>query len=638
MKNSHIQYRPDIDGMRALAVLAVVLFHAFPNIAPGGFIGVDIFFVISGFLITSIISTNLEKGQFSFFDFYSRRIKRIFPSLILVLVSTFILGYFLLIPSELEQVGKHILSGAIFTSNLTLWGEAGYFDISSDSKPLLHLWSLAIEEQFYILWPLILYFAYKKRLKAILVVSLIGLSSFLYCLYLTKTDPTAAFYSPLSRFWEILVGAFIAIHRNSNKETLKNLKSLLGLAFIIIGFIFTTKNSYFPGGWALLPTIGAAFIISAGPNSWLNRKVLSQPLLVGVGLISYPLYLWHWPLLSIINLISTESPTIWIRLSAVIASFGLAWITNRTLETYFKSNQKIKFKTYALSFCMILVGTLGLFIDDSNGLPNRYPSEVQAIAEKTSLADFQWEEKVRTHTCHIQNPETDKRPNECIESARPLVVLWGDSHAAALYPGLKNLQKSAQFGIAQLTHVGNPPRFIEKEATGKYEINNQDVFRSIILNKPEILILHAAWFEYNKTPKETADEIKKTISKIRASLPSTQIVVIGPVPTWRDSLQKNILKHFMSSSPTIPEYFDFGLKKEVISFDKELDSLLSKEKIHYFSLINIFCRNQQCLTRTGPSHLDLTAVDYGHLSEAGSNYFAKHFEAYLNAEIAKDRN
>jgi peptidoglycan/LPS O-acetylase OafA/YrhL len=207
---SHPKYRPDIDGLRAIAVLSVVAFHAFPLRMKGGFIGVDVFFVISGFLISTIIFENLGKGTFSFTEFYARRVKRIFPALAVVLGACLIFGWLALLPDELNQLGKHIAAGAGFVSNLVLWGEAGYFDNAAETKPLLHLWSLGIEEQFYIVWPLLVWLAWKRKFNFLVLAAFLAFVSFALNIKGIKQDHIAAFYSPLTRFWELLCGALLA--------------------------------------------------------------------------------------------------------------------------------------------------------------------------------------------------------------------------------------------------------------------------------------------------------------------------------------------------------------------------------------------------------------------------------------------
>ena len=222
---SHSKYRPDIDGLRAIAVLSVVAFHAFPSWIRGGFIGVDVFFVISGYLISTIIFENLDKGTFSFSEFYSRRIRRIFPALLLVLIACFAFGWFALLADEYKQLGKHIAAGAGFISNFILWNESGYFDNSADAKPLLHLWSLGIEEQFYIVWPLLLWFVWKRKFNLLTITIVLAVASFILNLKGVKQDMVATFYSPQPRFWELLCGSLLAWFTLYKKYTFSVIKS-----------------------------------------------------------------------------------------------------------------------------------------------------------------------------------------------------------------------------------------------------------------------------------------------------------------------------------------------------------------------------------------------------------------------------
>ncbi|NOT67679.1 MAG: acyltransferase [Methylophilaceae bacterium] len=382
----HPKYRPDIDGLRAIAVLSVVIYHAFPNWLRGGFIGVDIFFVISGFLISTIIISNLERNTFSFIEFYSRRIKRIFPALILVLISSFVFGWFTLLADEYKQLGKHMAGGAGFISNFLFWNESGYFDNSANTKPLLHLWSLGIEEQFYIVWPLLLWLAWKKQFNLLTIATIVAIISFTLNLNKVHSDAVTAFYSPQTRFWELLIGsvlAYLTLHGRSlfpklkhqldswlgkmiyaqtpdaNGKTLRNVQSILGAVLILIGVLIITKARQFPGWWALLPTLGAVLIISAGTQAWFNRAVLSNRILVWFGLISFPLYLWHWPLLSFTHIMESDASSRKIRIAAVLLAIILAWVTYKFIEKPMRFGKYSKMKIIALVVLMTIVGYVG---------------------------------------------------------------------------------------------------------------------------------------------------------------------------------------------------------------------------------------------------------------------------------------
>jgi peptidoglycan/LPS O-acetylase OafA/YrhL len=247
-----LKYRSDIDGLRAIAILSVIAFHAFPSWCQGGFVGVDIFFVISGYLISTIIFTSLEQtDSFSFKQFYARRIKRIFPALILVMATCYLLGWFTLLTDEYKQLGKHIAGGSGFVSNFILWNETGYFDKGATLKPLQHLWSLGIEEQFYIVWPLLLYFAWKFRFNLLVLALIIISASFWASVIKVNHDAIGGFYSPATRFWELMIGsvlAYLMLYRpNKNNIKLQSVKAFAGIILIVVAVFGLNKNIAFPG-------------------------------------------------------------------------------------------------------------------------------------------------------------------------------------------------------------------------------------------------------------------------------------------------------------------------------------------------------------------------------------------------------
>src|SRR6185503_2137061 len=299
-------YRADIDGLRAVAVVSVLVFHAFPELLPGGFVGVDVFFVISGYLITTILLGELLQARFSVLRFYERRIRRIVPALLLVLSITFVAGWALLFSDELKGMSGYFLSGVLSAGNLRNLMGGGYFDSASDLTPLLHLWSLGIEEQFYLVWPLVLTLGVGKslslrRLGVWIACSLVA--SFLLGIWLTPQHRSAAFYLPFSRYWELAAGGLLALLNRARAPGLSvwiaNLLAAAGGLALGTAVLVIDGTRPFPGFWALLPVLGAVSLIAAGPHAWLSRELLSARPMVGIGLISYPLYLWHWPLLSL---------------------------------------------------------------------------------------------------------------------------------------------------------------------------------------------------------------------------------------------------------------------------------------------------------------------------------------------------
>jgi peptidoglycan/LPS O-acetylase OafA/YrhL len=381
---SHPKYRPDIDGLRAVAVLSVVIFHAFPNSLKSGFVGVDIFFVISGYLISSIIFENIDRDSFSFGQFYGRRIKRIFPALTLVLLSCLVFGWFGLLGDEFKQLGKHMAAGAGFVSNFFLWQESGYFNNAAETKPLLHLWSLAIEEQFYIVWPLIVWLTWKRKWLFLSVFIGLGVASFAYNVYLVRLDPTATFFSPATRIWELLAGvllAYMKVRPTAWQPSQRQLHvaSTLGVALLAFGLYRIDKGRPYPGTWALLPILGSFCLIFAGPTAWFNRLVLSNRLLVWVGLISFPLYLWHWPILSFMRIVESEAPSLGYRVLAVGISVLLAWMTYYFVEKSIRANGKSTLKIAVLTTCIAALGLTGFVIFRNNGVTTRASAQINGV-------------------------------------------------------------------------------------------------------------------------------------------------------------------------------------------------------------------------------------------------------------------
>jgi peptidoglycan/LPS O-acetylase OafA/YrhL len=358
MHNKH-SYIPHIDGLRAVAVLSVVIYHAFPTVIKAGFMGVDVFFVISGYLITSILLNELENGTYSLLNFYKRRIKRLFPALILVIATVYSIGWFMLIENEFIAMNKHILGGAGFISNIILWFEAGYFDQSSHYKLFLHFWSLGVEEQYYIVIPILIYVLYKLRFNILIIVALLAFTSFIYGYVLIGADKTAAFYNPLARSWELLAGTMLAILMRQGKTRLFEwqITAIIGLFLILVPILIFNKDIAFPGLYALMPVTGAVLVIAAGEKAWVNRVILGNRLAIFIGLISYPLYLWHWSLLSFLHINEQANPSSIKRLAAVCLSFLLAYLTYRFVEKPLKKRDNAVF-LFASMIIIALIAAL----------------------------------------------------------------------------------------------------------------------------------------------------------------------------------------------------------------------------------------------------------------------------------------
>ncbi|NOT81341.1 MAG: acyltransferase [Gallionella sp.] len=613
--------------MRAIAVLSVVGFHTFPYWVQSGFIGVDIFFVISGFLISTIIFDSLERNNFSFIDFYIRRINRIFPALLLILSTSLVLGWFVLLPDAYKQLGKHITGGAGFISNFVLWNENGYFDNAAASKPLLHLWSLGIEEQFYIVWPLLLAFVWQRKWSFVAVTAIIAAISFAFNIYLINIDTAAAFYLPASRFWELMIGgilAYIGLHKPNWNKQHKNIQSLVGCVLIVLGLVLLNKERMFPGWWALLPTIGAFFLISAGQKAWINRHVLSNKLLVWVGLISYPLYLWHWSLLSFARIVEGEILSYEMRIATITISILLAWLTYKVIEKPIRFGKNAKVKAITLLGLLIVVGSVGFYCNKGDGLAFRFPKEIgKLVLPQPSI----WDQSVRKEKCFLQTPSLAKHDSSCFENTRPLLALWGDSHAASLYPGLKELQSQQRFGIIQLNQSGCGPIFDLSNLGYRKNCNevNQSVLDALEKAKPNVLILQSAWRhkDYPLSNDEINSKFTNTLKIIKQKLPTTNIIIIGPYPKWQNSPRYVIYLNWLKA---IDKTKSPDLMQKATRLD-DVDLILARisknANVNYISAINVLCNKEGCISRVGESSSEYIAFDYAHFSKAGSIYFAE---------------
>lgn len=456
-------YRADVDGLRAIAVLFVVLYHGYPAEFNAGQVGVDIFFVISGYLITGLIVDDVSQDRFFLSSFYARRIRRIFPALVTVLLFSIVLGWFTLLSFDFEQLGRQVLAGALFAANILYWNDVGYFDIAAEKKPLLHLWSLGVEEQFYILFPAIFIWTRKKFRKQLVLVLLL-LSLALY-LWIGGSHPSSAFYLPHTRFWQILCGAALVLWQREHGQHSRlgdNMASFGGVALLVLSLYTLREAGDFASYWSLFPVVGAMLLLY-GRSSWINSTVLSLRPVVFIGKISFPLYLWHWVLLSFCHIFEDSKPFFEARNPAIILSFFMAWLTYRFVEQPVRFGQWSNRSIAVLFVPFFAVVVLGGWVFLSGGVPERAAAQVMQlnkgdIGQQGFLAYM----KSNSYPCAergwVATVNEKGVSSRCAQSqagdASPGYVLLGDSHAEHVFPGLA--QQYAKTVFAYTTREGLP--------------------------------------------------------------------------------------------------------------------------------------------------------------------------------------
>ncbi|MEH6588530.1 MAG: acyltransferase family protein [Halioglobus sp.] len=472
-------YRPDIDGLRAFSIIAVVIYHAFPSLLPGGFVGVDVFFVISGYLITGIILQGQAQREFSLAGFYRRRIQRIVPAVLLVLLFCLLAGWWVLLPYEYAMLGKQSAASSAFVPNILFWSEAGYFDSDSKLKPLLHLWSLGVEEQFYLLWPLALVVAARWPIKAAYLIASLALLSF--CLSLLFADDKAAsFFLPQFRVWELLLGALIAtLPLTRLPASAGNVFAIAGLALLICAVVVINRERDFPGWWALLPTLGAGLVIAAGPRNVLSQLLGSKPL-VFIGKISFPLYLWHWPLLTFARVMEQGEPAVEIRLAAVVLSVLLAWFSYRQVESRLRYHPG-KYTPIILLACLFSLGAAGVIVFKMDGFPGRTANI------NDSASAFYWQEL----GLHERDDCSDSLgvAGRCLSDGKaPQIAVIGDSHSTNTFFALAHHYRDVDAGVIRLGRGGCPPLYgVEISDSG-----NADICRDVTRNDVDWVIQNQA--------------------------------------------------------------------------------------------------------------------------------------------------
>jgi peptidoglycan/LPS O-acetylase OafA/YrhL len=440
---------------------AVVIYHAFPALLPAGFIGVDIFFVISGFLITGVLLREGAGGALPLRTFYARRVLRIFPALLLVLLTVLAAGWVIMTSEEYGALGYYTAGGAVFVDNILFWRVAGYFDTAADTKPLLHLWSLGIEEQFYLVWPPVLWLCVRYLPRRVWPLWLLLLASLAFSMKTVGADSVQDFYSPFTRFWELMVGCALAWEMHYRPVALRRFRphaAHVGVALLLLGLLLIRNDRQFPGYWALLPTVGAALVIASGSDAWINRQVFSGKAMVSLGLISYPLYLWHWPLLSFTRILLSQTPAPEVRVALVAISTLLAWLTYLLLERPLRfgewARRHRRWVVALLSVGMVQMLLAGHTVRQNDGFKERHYALFNADPETMVNGG----DRARlSNECGIAAPQRALF-EWCASERKPVVqyAVLGDSKGESLFFGLSR-ESDASHGwrlLGAVNHMG----------------------------------------------------------------------------------------------------------------------------------------------------------------------------------------
>lgn len=609
-----MKYRNDIDGLRGIAVLSVILFHAGIKCFSGGYVGVDIFFVISGYLISRIVIKKTEEGNFRLTNFYHNRARRILPVLFLVIFISIPFSLLFLYPSDIISYSKSIFSIIGIYSNFYFWKKSNYFDPVTESNPLIHTWSLSLEEQYYFVFPIFLIYIwrYGKR-NTFIVLLFVGIFSLFLASYIQKIAPVANFYLLPTRVWEFIAGSLIFLMEIKFTRIyflgiFSEIFSSIGLVLIIYAVLFFDSNTPFPSFYTLIPVTGTALVIYFGATSSNIQRLLSSRLLIFIGLTSYSAYLWHQPLFAFFNYASIDF--IFSNYLLIAITFFLSYFSWKYVEIPFRNNKLIERNLFYLIIllALLLLIFFSFLTIVTKGFPSRFSNEQLAI---TSYQNYDYLTVQRSGTCQMMNDQnfTNFLP-ECINQGD--FFIWGDSHAAALSFGLRKLDPN----LTQLTASSCPP-VIKFESQRPFcdEINNF-VLDQIKLYKPKFIVLHASWSSYGN--KLSISELQNTILQIKNFSHSSKIFIIGSSPVWDPSLPIYVLKNNLLKENLVKLHSFNTLN----NLDASLN-LLSSKNVYFISILKNICLLDRCPVYVSYDNVqELFTWDNSHLTQVGSLFIA----------------
>lgn len=626
-----MRYRSEIDGLRAIAVGSVVLAHAGVSVFQGGFVGVDVFFVISGYLITSLMLADRDKGRFSLSGFYFRRARRILPALFVVFVASLPFAWWLMVPSQLVEFGRSLTAATLFLSNAHFWEKTGYFQTASELMPLLHTWSLAVEEQYYLLFPFVFLLVSRFCPKAfpyvlgVLVVMSLSLSE-----WGAQNLPEQNFFFTFSRFWEILLGALCACLPVLVSRPWHRWASLAGLGLIGAAIFGFTPMTPTPSLVTLLPTCGAALVLLFGARDGLAKRFLTLPAMIGLGAISYSVYLWHQPVFAFARLYHVTGVPPFVMAMLVLLVLVLSYLSWRFVEQPFRHGAAFtKRRVFTMSGAGIAaMAALGSWINTADLGQYRYSKEDLVLLNYDSYyrnLTKDTEDGQYFSNCVLESEKDTVDLSACLGIDAGIPVLWGDSHAQALASGVMRRGIKPSLGIG----AGCPPVISDKLLSKKtcLAYNEQILTRLVQADVSPRIYMHANWVLYLEkkrqlflSEQELVDAVFDTIERLRAGNPAVDIVLVGGVPQWGESLPVYIYRHGMRLDRSIridaPEK-----NKEIRQFNAALRKRAADRDVTYTDPFDVLCNSDGCMATIEKNGVYFPmAWDYGHMTAEGAAF------------------
>jgi peptidoglycan/LPS O-acetylase OafA/YrhL len=623
-----MNYRPEIDGLRALAVLPVLLFHAGVPTFAGGYVGVDVFFVISGYLITGIIAPEMAEDRFSLITFYERRIRRIMPCLIAVIGFCLVAATILLLPGDFMSLSKSIIATDLFSSNILFWRESGYFNTQMDLVPLLHTWSLAVEEQFYILFPPALVLLHRLgRSMLVLIIALLAVASFLLNVWSVPEAISFAFYMAPTRAWELLTGSLLALGflPPLRSKALREGLALLGIALIASAICFYSAHTPFPGYHALVPVLGAALVIYASQETVCGRTLSLGPV-VFIGLISYSLYLWHWPIMVFARYYLLDEFSGWNVVAVLLLSLCVAILSWRYIEKPFRRKGVVKRRLLfaAAPAAMLLLTAAGWAGLASKGWASRVPADV------AYLESFKHDSSPRRVDCHRFENSAVALSQSCVFGApvAPKFAIWGDSHAVELAFALGEVAEQHQQSLMQVSYSSCPP--VLRSGSPGCRRHNDAALRYLSDHPTIRTVFLIAFYDNDKDnrPSNYAEGLRTAVSKLSDA--GKYVVLIYPIPRAMTDVPSALARYAWN-----------GIGTDMVGSKKSEYLQRNVEILHVLDTLTVVRNVARLLPHEDLCQEDICSVllagkplyfDNHHLSLSGARHLAPLFEHFFGAD------